>query len=370
MRTTFVEVGSGTGALGGTHRVYSAAHGPEDTGRHRRVEAAALTDTGRHRAVALPAPPAAPAPAPARRRHAADAAPATHPDARVQPRGRRSRRLVAGTVLVTIAFAPVLARSSSALGMHDAVAAEVAANPDRADDTLEALSRGGALVGLATPTPAAGPATAGPEEPAGTPSGRAGGTATGSTTRTTAGGTSAPADAAPGSTPADAGAPAPTGTSATDPGTGTTATTGSTGAVPSETGTSTPTTGSTGSTPPTGTTGSTAPPVVVPPVVVPPVVVPPVVVPPLVLPPPVGDSDDTEQAPEAPEETVTGSAPATSAASSASRTPPGRDADRTRPGRGDVAPQSTDDAAPTGSPAPTGNPVEDLIATITATMGG
>src|SRR4051812_23621051 len=109
------------------------------------------------------AAPAVPVEAP-RRRHAADVAPPTHPDARppvgpprrrpaadVAPppppaarppvRGRALRRVLAAAALVVIAVAPVLDRSTSALGLHDAVAAELAAHPDQAEDTLDALGR-------------------------------------------------------------------------------------------------------------------------------------------------------------------------------------------------------------------------------------
>jgi hypothetical protein len=87
---------------------------------------------------------------PVRRRHAAEDAPRSRP---VRTRGRTPQRLLAGTTLLAIAMAPVLARSTSGLGMHDAVAAELAANPGQTEDTLEQLSRGGILAGLSTPSP-------------------------------------------------------------------------------------------------------------------------------------------------------------------------------------------------------------------------
>jgi hypothetical protein len=121
-------------------------------GRHRRVAAPpALTETGRHRAISAAQ---IAADEPARRRHAADAAPTTHPDAQLRRRSRTPQRLVAGVSLLAIALAPVLARSASGLGLHDAVAAEVAAHPDQAERTLEELSRGGILAGAVTPAPA------------------------------------------------------------------------------------------------------------------------------------------------------------------------------------------------------------------------
>src|SRR4051812_12516820 len=105
---------------GDTCTVQSSAPDPGTTGRHRRVEATPepLTRTARHRAVTNQAVSAV---AP-RRRHAADAAPPTHPDARPRPRGRAPQRLLAGTALLAIALAPVLERSASALGEHDAIA--------------------------------------------------------------------------------------------------------------------------------------------------------------------------------------------------------------------------------------------------------
>jgi hypothetical protein len=115
-----------------------------------------LTDTGRHRAVTnLPTTVE-----PVRRRHAADAVPSSHPDARPRGRSRAPQRILAGTTLVAIALAPVLARSNSGLGLHDAVAAELAAHPGQTEDTLEALSRGGILAGSVTPTPAPGSSAA------------------------------------------------------------------------------------------------------------------------------------------------------------------------------------------------------------------
>jgi hypothetical protein len=142
------------GAQKGTPQVQSAGQGPETTGRHRRVAAPPLTDTGRHRAVTIPPAPA-PTPAePVRRRHAMPDSLRSRP---LRTRGRTPQRLLAGTTLLAIAMAPVLARSTTGLGMHDAVAAELAANSGQAEDTLEQLSRGGILAGLSTPTPTPGP---------------------------------------------------------------------------------------------------------------------------------------------------------------------------------------------------------------------
>ena len=125
--------------------MHNAGPDPETKGHHRRVEArpavtpGAPTDNGRHRALAAPnAELARP-----RRRHAADEAPRHHPDAR---RSRRApQRVAAAAALLAVALAPVLARSSSALGLHDAVAAELAAHPGQADEAREALGRGGQL---------------------------------------------------------------------------------------------------------------------------------------------------------------------------------------------------------------------------------
>ena len=129
-----------------------AGSGPETTGRHRRAESP-LADTGQHRPVSSrSAPEVQTAP---RRRHAADVAPKAHPDAVRRARGRTPQRILAGAALVAVALAPVLARSTSALGLHDALAAEVAAHPDHAGDTLEAISRAG-LIGTATSAPARG----------------------------------------------------------------------------------------------------------------------------------------------------------------------------------------------------------------------
>ncbi|MGY5882415.1 hypothetical protein [Modestobacter lacusdianchii] len=155
--------------------MHDAGPGPETTGRHRRGETTPpLTDTGRHRAVIAELDPT---PEPARRRHAADVAPKAHPDAVRRRRSRAPQRILAGTALLAVALAPVLARSNSALGLHDALAAEVAAHPDRATDTLEAISRGG-LIGTATSAPARDQTTTtdspsgGGASTAGTPSGR------------------------------------------------------------------------------------------------------------------------------------------------------------------------------------------------------
>jgi len=119
---------------------------------------AASTENGRHRVVAGQSPPVPGPPEPVRRRHAADAAPPTHPDA-VRPRGRTRQRFVAGATLLALLLVPVLARSSSTLGLHDALAAEIAAHPDQAEDTLEAVGRGGVLAGSVTPAPTISPST-------------------------------------------------------------------------------------------------------------------------------------------------------------------------------------------------------------------
>jgi len=55
------------------------------------------------------------------------------PPGRVRPSRDARTRLIR----LAIAVAPVLARSGSTLGPHDAVAAELAAHPDRTDSTLE-----------------------------------------------------------------------------------------------------------------------------------------------------------------------------------------------------------------------------------------
>lgn len=155
-------VGPWSAHEGGTHEVHTDRPGPETSGRHRRVQQPpAPTDTGRHRVVAAsPVQPALPDPeAPVRRRHAADEAPSSHPDAR-RPSSRTPQRILAAAVLLLITATPVLARSTSALGLNDAVAAEIAAHPDQAGDTLTELHRGGVLAGAASPSPV--PASAAP----------------------------------------------------------------------------------------------------------------------------------------------------------------------------------------------------------------
>ncbi|MCZ2822740.1 hypothetical protein O2V63_20580 [Modestobacter sp. VKM Ac-2977] len=102
-----------------------------------------------------------------RRRHAADEAPSSHPDAR-RPRGLTPRRVLAGAVLLLVAATPVLARSASAFGLDDAAAAEVAAHPDRTDDTLATITGGAVLAGA--PSPSATPAD---RTPGSSPSGAA-----------------------------------------------------------------------------------------------------------------------------------------------------------------------------------------------------
>jgi hypothetical protein len=66
-------------------------------------------------------------------------------------RGRIPQRLLALTALSAIALTPVLARSNSALGLHHAIAAELAANPSRMQATLDDLTRGAELAGRTTP---------------------------------------------------------------------------------------------------------------------------------------------------------------------------------------------------------------------------
>jgi hypothetical protein len=154
----------GAGRHGGTNNVQSAGHRPETTGRHRRIETpSVLTETGRHRAIESRPEPAEPA----RRRHAASDEPRAQAPARPQRAGRSRapQRLLAGTTLLAIALAPVLARSSSGLGLNDAVAAELAAHPDQAEDTLEALGRGGLLAGSITPTPTPTPGSVTSDNP-------------------------------------------------------------------------------------------------------------------------------------------------------------------------------------------------------------
>ncbi|WP_369140407.1 hypothetical protein [Modestobacter versicolor] len=70
---------------------------------------------------------------------------------RLSRRVRGAQRLLALTALSVIALAPVLARSGSSLGYDDALAAELAAHPDKVPATLEALNQGAAVAGLATP---------------------------------------------------------------------------------------------------------------------------------------------------------------------------------------------------------------------------
>lgn len=234
--------------------VQHAVPGPETTGRHRRVEvpvqaAPALTDTGRHRAVTVP--PASAGSEPVRRRHAADAAPATHPDARVPSRSRAPRRILAGTALVAVALAPVLARSTSALGMHDAVAADVAAHPDQAEETLEQLNRGGVLAGAVTPSPAPAGTTATTEPGAGenpdAPTAESAGDSGARPSSSRSGATDGTAPAAGAESPSPStvtgsgpvGVPAPVGTPTTTDTPGTTepegSTTTPTGSTPTET---------------------------------------------------------------------------------------------------------------------------------------
>ncbi|WP_369131415.1 hypothetical protein [Modestobacter roseus] len=198
--------------------MHAAAQGPETTGRHRRIDAGTtLTETGRHRAVsaepqAAPAapryaygapdlPPPPPLVTPRTPRYAASELPpppplhtgsartagqgrpaAQHPtgqrrrpEAASTPRQRTGSRLttqiVACSALVVMALAPVLARSGTGLGLHDAVAAEVAAVPDRADDTLAELERGSELSGS---TAGIGDAYSRPSTPGATPDDAAG----------------------------------------------------------------------------------------------------------------------------------------------------------------------------------------------------
>src|SRR4051794_8785294 len=150
MRTSFVEVGSTPAHTREINTVHSALHGPETTGRHRRVETPpALAETGRHRAIAAPPPPTPGSSEPVRRRHAADTAPLTHPDARRRTRiGSRALQCgLASAGLLAVAVAPVLARSSHDLGLRDAVAAAFAAQPD---NTSDEENRGSVLAGSGT----------------------------------------------------------------------------------------------------------------------------------------------------------------------------------------------------------------------------
>ncbi|CCH85892.1 protein of unknown function [Modestobacter italicus] len=139
-----------------------AGQGPETTGRHRPVETAPVfADMVPHRAVASVSP--LPTVQLVGRRHAAPVAPSEHPYVLVPQRlSRAPQRLLACAALAIIAVAPVLARSSSNLGLHDAIAADMAANPDDAQDTLEALS-GEGLTGAVTASSIGLPAVAAPD---------------------------------------------------------------------------------------------------------------------------------------------------------------------------------------------------------------
>ena len=231
--------------------MHDAGHGPETTGRHRQPQAVSSPPSApisRHRTQE----PEAPVERPRRRhalpknsgagrpkkqrRHGVQACSAT-------PKGpsRLLRRTLVTLALAAMAVGPVLARSTSTLGLHDAVAAEIAANPGQADGTLEALRRGGILAGSVTP-PNAPAAASSAESPFR-------GTRTGSTS---APGATSPGDASPGTT-TSAAVPAVAGTTVTVPPTGG-ATAGSiTAGSPSTTGSFT--TESTGSTPSIPSTG-------------------------------------------------------------------------------------------------------------------
>lgn len=323
--------------------MHSAQHGPETAGRHRRVEAsAALTETGRHRAVAArPEPVAAPAVVePVRRRHAADAAPATHPDARVRTRSRTPQRLVAGTALLAIAMAPVLARSSSALGLHDAVAAEVAANPDQAEDTLEALSRGGVLAASITPSPTAEPdsvtaGTGGPSTPSGSTSAGTG-TAGPATAGSAPSGSTSSGSTPSGSTPSGSTSSGPTPDGGT-PGAGPSSTASAPPVVGGQSAPGAPLTPDGGSTVPTaaGSAPSPAP----------------------------GTGPTTDPTTQA------GGSP--TAGTPEASVPEDQAAPTRTTAEQEVAPVTTDATTPTSRAAePTGDPIESVIASITAVLGG
>ena len=150
-------------------------------GRHRATEeTSALSEIGRHRA-ATPAS-ALPNANPGRRRHA-DVALHSRRNAWRHSRSRTPQRILAFATLAAIAVAPVLARSSSGLGLHDAVAAEIAAHPSEAADTLEQLSRGDTLTGISTAVSIPMPVTAEPDAGQGTATATPGGT-TSPTSRT------------------------------------------------------------------------------------------------------------------------------------------------------------------------------------------
>ncbi|MGY2078742.1 hypothetical protein [Modestobacter sp. SYSU DS0657] len=237
--------------------MHAAAQGPETTGRHRRIDAGTtLTETGRHRAVSaqpqaapavprhryavpdLPPPPPLvtprtpryaatelPPPPPlqaGRSRAAGHGRPAAQrpagqrrPKAAAKPRQRTASRLtqqvVACSALVVMALAPVLARSGTGLGLHDAVAAEVAAVPDRADATLAELERGNELSGSASGIGDAYSRPAAPETDA-TPVGATSDVPDETVTEMADAGTAADQAAVPAGTAVDPGTPAPAGT--------------------------------------------------------------------------------------------------------------------------------------------------------------
>jgi hypothetical protein len=114
----------------------------------------AAAEPARRRHAALPLT----AETPGRRRHGAPEQPAHSRRARRMP-----RRLLVALTLAAVAAAPVLARSTSSLGLPDVLAAQVAANPERAEETIAAVRDGNALAGAsstaATDALATGPLT-------------------------------------------------------------------------------------------------------------------------------------------------------------------------------------------------------------------
>jgi hypothetical protein len=310
LRGSRLDVGGHEGNI----RVQSAGHGPETTGRHHRVETPpALTETGRHRLASVRHAPEPTSVEPARRRHAADAAPATHPDARVHRRSRAPRRVLTGAALLAIAVAPVLARSTSGLGMHDAVAAELAAHPDQTDDTLEALRRGGILAGSLTPTSSTASVTTGIASTSSPTASSSGGS---DTTRATSA-----------STDSSARSPAGTATAAPGPSTSSDAS-ASSAAGGSSTGTPVPTSGQPTGGGPTGTeTTATS-----------------------------GSADDPDPTP--------------TESDSQDQPTPVEPEPSESPDTDVVAPQTTDATTPTGQAAESsGNVVGTIIATLTGVLG-
>ena len=163
---------------------------------------------------------------------------------------RQAHRVLGALILVAIAGGPVLARSTSTLGMPDALAAQVAADPERAVETLAEVRRGGTLAGAAATTSAQASATAGAA-----PS--TAGTA-GTSPRASAGSASARGGSATGGAASGSPAAAPGSAAAGTPGTAVVEQ--APGAV-GTTSTDAPTPGATtpGATPPGATTSTTPP---------------------------------------------------------------------------------------------------------------